>query len=1239
MSRAGDYLRQYKQSRAHRFSGAMDSTLWVPSKDLVYELARVVGQDGSGNLIVETLEGGQRQTVARAETGLFDSSHLLSLDDLCAMSSLHEGPLLDMLRRRFLEDKIYTYSADVLVAVNPYKTIAGLYDSPLRFLSDPQEDDDDDGGGGGGGIEGAQENGGAPPSSGVGRRRARVLPPHVFQIADDAFQDLSRENRSGKQDQSIIISGESGAGKTEASKHAMQFLIQANESNCALAESVATATTTSMGNHMKQVLLHSSVVFEAFGNAKTVRNDNSSRFGKYIKLFYTRDNLLYSAATETFLLETSRLVAVGAGERNYHVFYQLLAGLSTDEKSQLFTSGAAAAKDFKILTEGGTTVVTTEAADAEEFSSLKNALSGLGCSSQELDALWSLLVAVLHLGNATAALLDGESEGSLAKIECSSTTTAALAKSLGVPESMFLDCLRTQTLKAGRRGSISTKILSPGDTQNNTAALLKYLYKGVFWWLLQKVNAAHSTSSSSSAGTAAADKFVGILDIFGFEILQKNSFEQLCINYTNERLQQQFNEHIFVLEQQEYASEGLNWASITYRDNQNVIELIGKKPYGLLLILEEHSMMNRRPDDIALGNSYVSAHGKTPNGHPAFSKSRFGNDGFLVRHFAGEVSYDLDGFISKNNDSLQDGLLELLAMSDNSFLRAATGLGSLQSHEVGYLVGQEERRPLPDGDDEVGSTNATVDDDADKEGHKKMASTITVSFRFREQLDKLTATLKNTTPHYIKCIKSNATKSSQTFTSALVLEQLRYSGVIEVVRIRREGYPSRLPFKAFYDKHSILAFKNGWLDAKDPALTDAKAKEYCMTFARDNLPSSEYQAGKTRMFLRDGALDLMQQAIVRFLGTFATKIQSLARSWLQTRRFAQMRLKVIKAQTALRMLYARKKFTNHVAERKASERRIEAERRRLEAIRLREEQDRLEAERLAKMEHEARVAAIAEKKRIEEALRVVQFNAAVQVQTLARKWIKKARIFKRAAQLHRAAATGDVATLKNASPVDLALLLRVPPHYRTLQHTALANNQVAVLKTIGWNRPAGYSSQSVLSMKDAEGNGILHMACMAIPVLKNTTIVALCEAADARIPPPKTKQEKTGTGKDKALVSSDASRATNRSKPLKAGWLSKRKEGNAYRRRWCILTQDNLSYYKQAGDVVPKGVVPLLGCTFRRVFGPAPDDGACFSLTSPHIKKPSFFGMGSGGVADSPQVMYFMADSEADLLQWIAPTR
>lgn len=1178
--------------------------LWVPTPERAWALARAVRHDMGEWVTVELIEGGGSLRVRRVDTHLMDETHLENLDDLCVMNGLHEGPLLDILRRRFCEDKIYTHSSDVLISVNPYREIPGLYDSPLRYYTPDDDDDDDD-----------DENDGEEQGKG------RILPPHVYGIADNALQFL--RGKSHASDQSIIISGESGAGKTEAAKFCTAFLISANEATCAVAES-----ETDLGSHMKEVLLHSSVVFEAFGNAKTVRNDNSSRFGKYVKLQYTDDNMMVSATTETFLLETSRLVSVAQGERNYHIFYQVIAGLSPADRARYFsTSSPITVQSFKILIDGGTTVVTTEAADASAFASLQGALVGLGSSTQELDALWILLAAVLHLGNTTAhEAAEGSADNEVCHVACSSTSLETISTLLGVPEVLFLDCVRTQTLKAGRRGSTSRRVLSPEDCHFNISALLKFIYKGVFSWLLEKVNTAHALSPVL-LDKVATKKFIGVLDIFGFEILQRNSLEQLLINFTNERLQQQFNEHIFGLEQDRYALEGLNWSSITFKDNQQVIDLIGKKPFGLLQMLEEHSILNRKPDDIALFNSLVSVHGGSKAGsqpHPAFSKSRFGNDGFLVRHFAGEVSYELEGFIAKNNDSLQDDLFELLAMSSNSFLRAAVCVGSLEPHEVGFLPGLTSKMTVSIGDGGDGGKEAG--------GHKILASSITVSQRFRDQLDQLVQTIKLTRPHYIKCIKSNPNKSTKVFTSSLVLEQLRYSGVIEVVRIRREGYPTRLTYANFYSKHKILGFKYSWLEPKDPSLTDTKVKEYCQILASTNLAETEFQFGNNLIFMREGALVMLQKATERFLVVFAIKIQSQVRCAIEVKRFKELRQKIIRAQAVLRMLGARKKFSSHVAERQATEQRIEEERRRIETIRIKEEQDRAETERLARMEHEARVAFLAEKARVEEELCVARLKSSRCIQKFVRFILGRRQVLRRAAQLHHAAATGDVATIKSSAPADLALLTP-GPRFRTLQHTALMSNQVSILKLLGWNRPV--TGQSLFKLKDAFGNSLLHLACMAQPVLKIITIAALSEAADSLLPPPA--KEVTIVGKDKTLQSSDDTSIV-RDKHLKSGWLRKKKDGRSYRRRWCILTQDKLSYFKLPGDSVPKGVVPLLGCTFRRVTSGPNAEGPCFALSSTLITKPSFFGI-SGGVADKPQVIYFMADSEADLLQWITPIR
>eukprot|EP01034_Spumella_vulgaris_P033872 gene33872-41784_t len=374
--------------------------------------------------------------------------------------------------------------------------------------------------------------------------------------------------------QSIIVSGESGAGKTEASKH-------------------------------------------------TVRNDNSSRFGKYIKLQYSSiDNTLKSAVTETFLLEKSRLVSVNQDERNYHIFYQLLRGLKSTDP-QLFSALCLerSIEEFNILTAGNCTIITSAEDDSLEFTHTHRALQTIHCSSEEIQ-----LRDDVEFTTCTSPSID----------------MTALATLLGVHSDQLVACLSTQQMRIAKRSSIKVKVLSLEETRNNAQALMKYIYSKLFAWLVAKINLSHSSNTNSiTESTNSNNKFIGILDIFGFEILQNNSFEQLCINFTNERLQQQFNEHVFVTEQEIYRSEGLNWSSITFQDNQHVIDMIARKPTGLLFILEEHGMMNRKPDDTALLTGFNAIHASTDKqstttntNSSAYVKSRFGNTLFVVKHFA-----------------------------------------------------------------------------------------------------------------------------------------------------------------------------------------------------------------------------------------------------------------------------------------------------------------------------------------------------------------------------------------------------------------------------------------------------------------------------------------------------------------------------------------------------------------------------------------------------------------------------
>ena len=485
--------------------------------------------------------------VSRNNTHTVDPSHFQNLYDLCFMNNLHEAPLVDVLNRRFLDSDIYTSCGDVLISVNPYNFIEGLYDSPMRFLSFDKK---------------------------VYGSRASVVStllcvPHVYQIANNTLRDLMNsviiddvENiQLKKVNQSILISGESGSGKTEASKQVMNFLVLANDEvlQRKAASSIAgSQQSIRSGSQIKDAILESNIIFESFGNAKTVRNDNSSRFGKYIKLVYDEDNTLVSAFSETFLLEASRLVVAGKDERNYHIFYQLVRGLPLMNSQLANTLQLTIPEDYAILNIGECTTIKAADDDVSEFNHLIKAMTILGFQPLEVDALCTILAIILHLGNVSCYA--GEDESQTCIISSKSMSTSQISDLLGVNEDVFVSAILTHKMIIARR-SVQVKILSSVDANNNIAAVIKWIYGCIFKWIVLKINEANSYDGDISS----LYKYIGILDIFGFETLNVNSFEQLCINFANERLQKLFNEEVFDLEQQYYATNGLMWTEIVYK--------------------------------------------------------------------------------------------------------------------------------------------------------------------------------------------------------------------------------------------------------------------------------------------------------------------------------------------------------------------------------------------------------------------------------------------------------------------------------------------------------------------------------------------------------------------------------------------------------------------------------------------------------------------------------------------------
>ena len=488
--------------------------------------------------------------------------------------------------------------------------------------------------------------------------------------------------------------------------------------------------------------MDSNVVLEAFGNAKTVRNDNSSRFGKYIKMKYDDSLTIIGAKTDTFLLEKSRLIHVDDGERNYHVFYQMCAGHSS--------RSVLPATEYKLLSQGNTIKVNEGVDDKEEFMLTKQALNTMGVSEDDQLRIFDLLLGLLQLGNATSTM--GEDEKATVDFAPPPTvggaptppvSLATIAALFGVDPTLLKNAIVIRMQTSGR-GSTTSIPLTPDQALNNIHALIKYAYGATFSYLVSAINAAHAIPSST------ATTFIGILDIFGFEIMRTNSFEQLCINFANEMLQQQFNQQVFVLEKVRYEDEGLTTDTIEFQDNQLVIDLISKKPTGLFITLEEHGMMNRKPDNSALLTNYHKNHDQ----HPNYAKPRFKGDNFIVKHFAGDVTYDITSFIEKNNDSLNEQLVLLMKSSSVKLIQ-----------DTFELATEEPAKEEPK--DAGGRARNTV---TARGG--KMAQKVTVSSIFRVGLEALVTQLAQTNPHYIKCIKPNAVKLPGGFSNTMVCEQV-----------------------------------------------------------------------------------------------------------------------------------------------------------------------------------------------------------------------------------------------------------------------------------------------------------------------------------------------------------------------------------------------------------------------------------------------------------------------------------
>ncbi|KGL95677.1 Unconventional myosin-Vb, partial [Charadrius vociferus] len=752
--------------------------VWIPDSVEVWRVAEITRGYKEGDAILHLrLEDGSALAypIEFQLPPLCNPDCLSGADDLVALSYLHEPAVLHSLRRRFLEaNAIYTYCGIILVAINPYKPLP-IYEEEVIYAYSGHEMGDMD--------------------------------PHIFALAEEAYKQMVRFGKN----QSLIISGESGAGKTMSAKYAMRYF---------------TTVGGCLGDSsMEEKVLASSPIMEAFGNAKTTRNDNSSRFGKYIEIGFSQAHVT-GATIKTYLLEKSRVTFQAKAERNYHIFYQLCASATLPELQGL---GLCGAESFHYTCQGqcATAQSTNDAADLE---STRHAFSLLGVPEADQLELFRVLAAILHLGNVVVRGRDRRGDGCFVEVGLFCTL-------LGVEASQVMRWLCHRKLVTA--GETYLKPLSRQQALDARDALAKHMYGQVFRWMVSRVNRA---LRSCLRQISAAHRF---------EMFEFNSFEQFCINYANEKLQQLFNLHVFKLEQEEYVTEEIPWVFVDFFDNQPCIELIEGR-LGILDLLNEECKMPQGSD-----GSWAQKLYQTHLGSSYFQKPKRPTDAFVVCHFAGKagkavvVEYQCDGFVEKNRDTVPEELVGLLraskfALLTELFLEEGDGPISLQSRRSSgpRMVGRPSRRSLP--------------------GSQKSKKSI--SSQFKASLNRLMEMLGSTTPHYIRCIKPNDGKKPFVFDSRRAVEQLRACGVLETIRISASGYPSRLTYQEFLERYRALVSRE--------ELRSAHEKQICsLALERLLQDPSKYQCGKSKVFFRAGQVAYLEELRYRRLRAACVLLQ------------------------------------------------------------------------------------------------------------------------------------------------------------------------------------------------------------------------------------------------------------------------------------------------------------------------------------------------------------------------------
>ncbi|KAG0149478.1 hypothetical protein CROQUDRAFT_653551 [Cronartium quercuum f. sp. fusiforme G11] len=889
---------------------------WFPDKDQGWLSAELQDKEvsGSGTVKLVFIDANAKERIVTTTTDAIKTTRgselpplrnpplLEATEDLTNLSYLNEPAVLHTIRTRYTTARqIYTYSGIVLVAMNPFVGVP-LYSSDIVQAY-------------------------------AGRKKGE-LEPHLFAIAEDAYRCMIRDRR----DQTVIVSGESGAGKTVSAKYIMRYFATVDDPDRPDKRKPKGVDGSGM-TEVEEQILATNPIMEAFGNAKTTRNDNSSRFGKYIEILFDSEQTIVGAKIRTYLLERSRLVYQPETERNYHIFYQLIAGTPQAERKQL---GLDSISKFHYLNQGGPTAERINSVDdKKEFALTQEALSTVGIGMTQQWAIFKLLAALLHLGNIEIK---------------ASRTDATMADD---DPSLILACsLLEIDVGEFKKWTIKKQIVTRSEkiitSLNSTAAIsvrdsvAKYIYSSLFEWLVSVVNGSLYNSDLDDRVAS----FIGVLDIYGFEFFKTNSFEQFCINYTNEKLQAEFNAHVFKLEQEEYIHEKIDWKFIEFSDNQPTIDLIEGK-LGILSLLDEESRLPSGSDASFVQKLYSQL--SKPEHAKVFKKPKFGTSAFTIAHYALDVTYEGEGFLEKNKDSVPDEHLNLLFATQNDFLKdilekaqeirnSPTGASANPSRRSNGAAGETATSPMSPSSSALSSKRASLFDGpasslvSKRTSVSTAASSVVPSPRapttgplkralgagmgggtakkptlgsiFKHSLIALMETIDSTNAHYIRCIKPNEAKRAWEFDPPMVLGQLRACGVLETIKISAAGYPTRWTFEDFAERYYMLVNSRHWKN---------EVKAICSSILSNTIKEeNKYQVGLTKLFFRAGMLAYLEQVRSDRINFLVTLMQKNFLRTYYLMRYRRLRMSVIGIQCSWRTVMAKREKERRRQERAVS---------------------------------------------------------------------------------------------------------------------------------------------------------------------------------------------------------------------------------------------------------------------------------------------------------------------------------